>query len=1375
VKEADVLDQQTLELDKRTREELLDSAKEFYRRRLYAKAVRLLREVVRRPDSPGEAHYLLGAVLVKRRRFLEAIPHLRSAMKRGFDRPEAHVCLGKAYLGQSERGTELEEALKELGQAITMARTGSISNESLADAHITAGRAEAARNNHDAALAHFESALRGAPEATAVNDAAHQEFFKLLAGRADFDQVVARLRAIIHRSRQPATYSFLATLLARLAKPDAAFEEYLWSVARYAQLRNAQRSDRPSLPSRWLFTRNSLSDSPARRDRLVRRLRCPLVEAAYGYGLIRFGAIQAGIFAQRRALEIAPTDADVSELVTRAIGQLGRDAGKPLLDAAVRAFEKSSSPAGHVCWARLLAEAARLLAEAYPEDAMAKLEQALDLAEQVGRIQPWLDEHADTILYILKLLKRIARGPAASANRLSVLVTRIEQRLPQTAKSSTLRKWGLALAVLDRPREALTRFQHALLASSYSSDPDESWVEEFKALSASFKTHPNLRIELSATVEQSRNSMAHAALVEVLMDEKLWSEAERFCLAWIKLAPDDTMPFQSLAKVRVEQRRFEAAITAYERAIERIPDSSIYVDYLNAVREMEKQSGAIGELVAAARKWNNGQEARINWPEVESARDQVKQKLMRVIQAFKDNVDDAYGPALFAEGIALQGMREQAAKLLEHLYLLFPGEFDTYDSWAEYLMSQGNYKAAIRRLRQVIRRNPSWFVPYKNRAACHMLLDRYEAGSRAYDLAFSNGTEFYGFDEVTAKIDAHADQATALSDAGLYEKALAKADQASQIKDDDYWVLFSKAYVLSDMAAYELAATYYARAINADLSIPHAHHNLGNLLQSQGLYQSARRKLDETLRVYNGGLEKRIEDRDSYLFSFHAGRCLDAKDDNRAEDLLRIGLLLDPENPHYEVELAKFYFGRKEIDTALPHGSAGSQEAVPEVGSWVRTDYGRPPGSAGSQEAAPPVKAPARLKALRHYRHAEAALKHRLGFARSLVTLLNLADLYMAAGEFDKARPVFEEAVNRQPSSFRAHTGLGECQIKLANPNEAIRSLGTSLRLAPHDLKAQLLAAQAFRRADKLDEAEEAYRRVLNVARCHVDALVGLSELYLDMAERRADKKDSTDLAELYSKAIAELTRAVNYFNSKDAPLIIASSKSSILYLLGYAQVKLYQTSSILRNRSLLDSAIKNFKACSESHFKASGEKHLKAQRALDTVLGEEGGVIRSWAERWGGTIVICLSMLLFLLAQVGMFWGRPVHREMLTFGPQGQAIAKSMGVPDDVLAKVKPLEREVFRNEESAVARLKVLVGPDGFAKFGGQLLVAAEHGPEEIHWESVDLGSYLLLTFGSVLLMIAGAYLPYLTSLKLAGVQLEKVSAERVETKATIAIERL
>jgi tetratricopeptide (TPR) repeat protein len=202
------------------------------------------------------------------------------------------------------------------------------------------------------------------------------------------------------------------------------------------------------------------------------------------------------------------------------------------------------------------------------------------------------------------------------------------------------------------------------------------------------------------------------------------------------------------------------------------------------------------------------------------------------------------------------GLHYQAARLLEKYHDLYPEDFEGYYSWGFALSRIGDPIAALRQLRRVIKDNPAWLAPRVDGANCHIALGRLKWASRWFEGALSNGTNVGGDDDLDlARINAFCTWAEALSDAGLMEQALARADQACRIDEGAYWGLFCKGYVLANMGAYEQAKVYYDRACQADPNIPNAHHNLIGVLESQGLYRAARGQRNQTLGLYARRLE----------------------------------------------------------------------------------------------------------------------------------------------------------------------------------------------------------------------------------------------------------------------------------------------------------------------------------------------------------------------------------------------------------------------------------------------------------------------------------------------------------------------------------------
>jgi hypothetical protein len=204
------------------------------------------------------------------------------------------------------------------------------------------------------------------------------------------------------------------------------------------------------------------------------------------------------------------------------------------------------------------------------------------------------------------------------------------------------------------------------------------------------------------------------------------------------------------------------------------------------------------------------------------------------------------------------------------------------------------------------------------------------------------------------------------------------------------------------------------------------------------------------------------------------------------------------------------------------------------------------------------------------------------------------------------------------------------------------------------------------------------------------------------------------------------------------------------------------------RDKSLVTQALRNFNACL-----ARDKLHVKARRATESIREDQRGA-KSRLESYAGPAIIVMALVVFVLAQFGLLVGRPIHAQDIMLTPASLARVKAAGFSDDLLGKLRQIESIAFETSDKLGAKAKELMGGENFSKLGTSVIENAERKKGELRFETIDLGSYALLTFGSLLLMMAGAFLPQLTSLKLAGLQLEKASAERIETKTALAIER-
>src|SRR5262249_41294665 len=154
------------------------------------------------------------------------------------------------------------------------------------------------------------------------------------------------------------------------------------------------------------------------------------------------------------------------------------------------------------------------------------------------------------------------------------------------------------------------------------------------------------------------------------------------------------------------------------------------------------------------------------------------------------------------------------------------------------------------------------------------------------------------------------------------------------------------------------------------------------------------------------------------------------------------------------------------------------------------------------------------------YQEAEQILMRRLRSSGDSGACVELGELYALMEQDAKAERAFTNALAKNEHSARIHKGLGELYLRTNRYDDAIRSLKASLQLAPDDLSVRAKLAQAHSKSGALDDAEAEYQRVLNVTSFHMDSLIGLAQVYLDMADKLSGGREVSGREHLYARAI---------------------------------------------------------------------------------------------------------------------------------------------------------------------------------------------------------------------------------------------------------------
>jgi tetratricopeptide (TPR) repeat protein len=214
---------------------------------------------------------------------------------------------------------------------------------------------------------------------------------------------------------------------------------------------------------------------------------------------------------------------------------------------------------------------------------------------------------------------------------------------------------------------------------------------------------------------------------------------------------------------------------------------------------------------------------------------------------------------------------------------------------------------------------------------------------------------------------------------------------------------------------YGAAIPYLKEAVEADPK------NLPLLLDLAHWYLWTK-QLDATMAVYK---EILLIDPDSAAADMIAGEALDEKGDNAgAVQQFQAAVKANPKEPNVHFGLAYLLWAQKRYD-----------EAIPEFEAELAND------------------------------------------PKNYQAMIYLGDTYVKQNQFEKAKPILEEALKYQGSVPLVHLDLGIVYMEtggqdVAAQNAAIRELNKTVALEPDNVAAHFRLANVYRSMGKKDEAK---------------------------------------------------------------------------------------------------------------------------------------------------------------------------------------------------------------------------------------------------------------------------------------------------------------
>jgi tetratricopeptide (TPR) repeat protein len=387
---------------------------------------------------------------------------------------------------------------------------------------------------------------------------------------------------------------------------------------------------------------------------------------------------------------------------------------------------------------------------------------------------------------------------------------------------------------------------------------------------------------------------------------------------------------------------------------------------------------------------------------------------------------------------------------------------------------------------------------------------------------------------------------------------------------------------------------------------------------------------------------------------------------------------------------------------------------------------------------------------------------------------MSLADLYLESDDLDKAEDVVNQALALQPPVSRRHRAqalgrLGVIYSRQEKYRKAVEQFENAHRLNPEDLKLKTNLAEAYLKQKRADRAEAVYQEVLSLASGNIEALLGMAQVSVAAAE--------AGNGERFQEAERHLTAALTNSNEHSGSKILESKeRADAHYLLGYVRLKQYEMDSAGVGTRLLSLARKAFADACESNPDLS-----KAQVAFKKLKVYQGRQRRSGLVEILGPLIVCVfAVAVFVMTQVSYYRPQWIHLEPMTAAVSAPAVVSAPGAVSAPATSprppVTPLGVTPVPPAPPAPVPADPKSGPTPDPKPVG-MMVAAPVKPEgEERAKGPGLSSapgyYVLATFGALVFLVAGLYLPKVLKLKVGVIELEKGAVDQISTPLSSGI---
>ncbi|SHI68138.1 tetratricopeptide repeat protein [Aquimarina spongiae] len=391
-----------------------------------------------------------------------------------------------------------------------------------------------------------------------------------------------------------------------------------------------------------------------------------------------------------------------------------------------------------------------------------------------------------------------------------------------------------------------------------------------------------------------------------------------------------------------------------------------------------------------------------------------------------------------------------------------------------------------------------------------------------------------------------------------------------------------------------------------------------------------------------------------------------------------------------------------------------------------------------------------------------------------------LAELYALEGENEKGHKAISEYLSYGEPSAKGFNLQGQLFLAQEEYLKAIRSFKKALKLDEHNFVLSNNLGNAYLRNKEYTAARVEFNKVLRRDPNNVDALIGLSELNLNGPEEELNEKVLSETDKYLSDAIqigksGKGSKQLNLYQNRNSETKEKKYKdlklSDLYYSRGYIKTKQYEKHKLEINNSYLKDSLQCFKKSLDSN-----PDNIKAKIAIEEI----NTFIKSKRdtninERSRALLVCSMAFVLFAFCQY-YFYFLPKSTSSYALDEKGITyLTEAFSLKEKGVSGIKSITGVPFNDKTTLVTEIQKIVAKDQKVDMIKVL--------EKMDFKMLDSGTsnsvlsagyYALISFGSILFMIAGLYLRKLLKIKVGVIELEKNKPSEISDMSLSGIEK-